>query len=838
MNLPIDAVLPDLIKQLKIGNAVLCAPPGAGKTISAPLAILKSGIVGQRKIIMLEPRRMAARNAATMMAKLLNEPVGKTVGYRIRFDRRISSETKIEVVTEGILTRYLQRDPAADELGLIIFDELHERSLQADLGLALALDIQQAWRDDLRILAMSATMDSETVSKLLGPTCAVISSLGRQFPVSTRYLRRSLKTNIHDILKTATGIIIDELEASPGSILVFLPGVGEIRRLEQLLLDAGAQQYALIAPLYGNLSDKLQQAAIAPPPPGVKKVVIATSIAETSLTIHGITTVIDCGLSRISSFDPGTGMTALNTVKVSQAAAAQRRGRAGRLSAGNCIRLWSEAEQQRLKVYDKPEILQAELARFRLELASWGVRQPDELQWLDMPPEVAITQAENLLSLFGALKPDMTITAHGKLMLTIGLHPRIAHMLLKSQELNLLPLACELAALLDEQDIFIKTIGNDSFDLRDRIIALRQAPHSGIKKYSHHRAIMLRNQLLQKFKVKFTAQDIDRAGLLLAFAYPDRIGQLRENQPGHYRLSNGRGARFPQSNSLEQSPFVVVATLDGAGPNAKIFLATPICLDDIYNHFSAELKMVDEIIWNSEKQLVEASKITSMASLILKKVRINNPDSDQLQRVMLDAIRSLGVNVLPWNDKARNLQARVEFLRHWRADDNWPDMSDQALSDKLEQWLAPFIENYSTLAALKRLDLAVILKSMLPYPLSTNLEQLAPTHLTVPTGSRIKLDYQSEMPQPVLKVRMQEMFGSTTTPTVCNGQVMVKIHLLSPAMRTLQITSDLASFWGGAYEHVKKEMKGRYPKHFWPDDPQNAPSTRGTKKNMNRGKLP
>jgi ATP-dependent RNA helicase HrpB len=834
MKLPVEAVFPDLITQLKIGNAVLCAPPGTGKTISTPLALLKAGIPGKRKIIMLEPRRLAAKAAASMMAQLLNEPVGKTVGYRIKLDSRVSSATRIEVVTEGILTRYLQSDPAAEDIGLIIFDELHERSLQSDLGLALAIDIQQAWRSDLRILAMSATMDSQAVSTLLGPHCAVISCSGRQFPVKTRYIRRSLKADIHDILKTATGIIMAELDTATGSMLVFLPGVGEIRRLEQLLIDAGAQQQAVIAPLYGNLPDNLQQRAIAPPAPDERKIVIATSIAETSLTIHGITAVIDCGLSRMSRFDPGTGMTALTTIKVSRAAAEQRRGRAGRLAPGVCIRLWTETEHNRLEAYDKPEILQAELAMFRLELAGWGVRRANELQWLDSPPEVFMIKAEKLLELFGALNHDGTITTHGKSMLKIGLHPRITHMLLKAQALNLLPLATELAALLAEKDIFIRETGNDSYDLRDRVAALRRSPHAGIRKYNHRRAVMLRDQLLKRFKVKFQQQDLDAAGLLLAFAYPDRIGQLRANQTGSYRLNNGRGARFPNANTLEKSPFIVAATLDGAGRNAKIFLAAPISSADIFTHFPAGIKTDDEVVWNAEKQLVEANRITRMEALILKKIKITTPDNDKQQQALLDGIRSLGIAILPWNKTTRDLQARVEFIRHWQPNANWPDLSEQTLLVNLEQWLEPFIGGYSTIAALKRLDLSVILKSMLPYPLINDLDRLAPTHLTVPTGSRIKLDYQSEMPQPLLKVRMQEMFGATTTPTLCNGQVTVKLHLLSPAMRTLQITSDLKSFWQGAYEHVKKEMKGRYPKHFWPDDPQNAPPTRRTKKHLPR----
>ena len=829
MILPVEAVFPELIRQLYIGNAVLCAPPGAGKTISTPLALLKAGIPGKRKIIMLEPRRIAAKAAATMMAQLLHEPLGQTVGYRIKHDSRVSAATRIEVVTEGILTRYLQSDPEAATVGLIIFDELHERSLQSDLGLALALDIQQAWRSDLRILAMSATMDGTAVAKLLGPNSTMISSKGRMFPVQTRYIRRSLKNHIPDIIKSAAGIIMTELETTTGSILVFLPGAGEIRRLEQLLINSGAPQYAKVAPLYGQLSDKLQQYAIAPPTQGERKVVIATSIAETSLTIHGITTVVDCGLSRISCFDPGSGMTALTTVKVSQAAAEQRRGRAGRLAPGVCLRLWTEAEQNRLTAYDKPEIIQAELARFRLELAGWGVRCAAELQWLDQPPEVAMTIAEQLLKLFGALNDDCTITAHGKLMLEIGLHPRIAQMLLKARKLNLLPLACELAALMTEQDIFIREIGNENFDLRDRIIALRLPAHSGIRRNHYRRTIMLRDQLLRRFKLKFTPQNVDNAGLLLAFAYTDRIGQLRDNSPGSYRLYNGRGAQFSRSNNLEKSPFIVAATLDGAGRNAKIFMAAPLTATDIFNHFADDIKCADEIIWNSEKQAVEAHRLTQFGALILKKNKIT-PSGQTIANVLLDGIRSLGLDSLPWTQSTRDLQARVEFIHHYQPDKNWPDISEQALLATIDQWLLPFIDGYFSIAALKRLDLIAILKSMLPYPLINDLARLAPTHFTVPSGSRIKLDYQTEIYQPGLKVRMQEMFGATVNPTICNGQVTIKLHLLSPAMRTLQITSDLKSFWQGAYEHVKKEMKGRYPKHFWPDDPQQAPPTRKTKK--------
>jgi ATP-dependent helicase HrpB len=832
MILPVEAVFPELIAQLRIGNAVLCAPPGAGKTISTPLALLQAGIPGEGKIIMLEPRRIAAKAAATMMAQLLNEPLGKTVGYRIKLDSRVSAATRIEVVTECILTRYLQNDPEANDVGLIIFDELHERILQSELGLALALDIQQAWRSDLRILAMSATLDGTAVATLLGPNSAIISSKGRMFPVKTRYIRHSLKNYIPDIIKSAAGIIMTELETTTGSMLVFLPGAGEIRRLEQLLINSGATQYATIAPLYGKLSDKLQQYAIAPPAQGERKIVIATAIAETSLTIHGITTVIDCGLSRISRFDPGSGMTALTTVKISQAAAEQRRGRAGRLAPGVCIRLWTEAEQNRLAAYDKPEIVQAELARFRLELAGWGVRRVTELQWLDQPPAVAITLAEQLLKLFGAMNDDCTITAHGKLMLEIGLHPRIAHMLLKARELNLLPLACELAALMTEQDIFIREIGNENFDLRDRIIALRLPAHSGIRRAHYQRAIMLRDQLLRHFNLKKSSQNVDDSGLLLAFAYADRIGQLRENSTGSYRLYSGRGAKFPLPNHLEKSPFIVAALLDGAGRNAKIFMAAPLTATNIFNHFADKIKSTDEITWNTEKQAVEAYRLTQFGSLILKKIKII-PPPQIIAKHLLDGISSLGLDSLPWTQATRDLQARVEFMRHYQPNKNWPDISEQALLTTLDQWLLPFIDGYSSIAALKRLNLIQILQSMLPYPLINDLDRLAPTHFTVPTGSRIKLDYQTEKYHPALKVRMQEMFGSTVNPTICNGQVTIKLYLLSPAMRTLQITSDLKSFWQGAYTHVKKEMKGRYPKHFWPDDPLQASPTQKTKKYNN-----
>lgn len=836
VQLPVEQVIPDLIRSLQARNSVLCAPPGAGKTTRVPPALLKADFLGGKKIVMLEPRRLAARAAAYMMAELLNEKVGKTVGYQVRMERCISSETRIEVVTEGILTRRLQHDPELKDTGLVIFDEFHERNLQSDLGLALALDSQDGLREDLRILVMSATMDHLAVAAILGPNTAVIRSEGQCFDVAVRRLKNSLQGDIRKIIHHAAAAVMDELRNGQGDILVFMPGAGEIKMLEKLLYVNGGSELAVIAPLFGNLSLQEQDKAIKPSADGSRKVVIATSIAETSLTIPGISSVIDCGLTRVPVFDPGTGMTSLHTTRLSRASATQRCGRAGRLSDGRCLQLWTDAEQQRLTDYSKPEILTVDLAFLRLELAMWGVTDYAELKWLDQPPKALFAQAGKLLQSLGALDKQFHITAHGRKMAALGLHPRLAHMLLKAQENNMLPLACELAALLEEKDIFTPEAAKGNADIRDRIKTMRQTPNSKfVKSGLCRRIIRHRNILLAKFREPFREIAPDNCGLLLAFAYTDRIGMQRTDQHSTYLLSCGRGAHFPGPDSLDRENFIVAAALDGAGENAKIFLAAPFDSNWFEEFFADDLQKNEIITWNNNKQTVEAFSAVLFGALPLKKSPVKNFDADRTCKLLISKIASEGFNLLPWTRDSQELRARINFLNGNDQTNSWPDLSDAAMLATIEQWLGPFLYGMKSFRELQQLNMKAIIENTLNQAQKNLLERLVPARIKVPSGSSIRLDYASE-PLPLLKVRLQEMFGCVETPRILDGRIALKIHLLSPAMRTVQVTSDLKSFWGGAYEYVKKEMKGRYPKHNWPDDPLTAAPDGRAKKNIKNSK--
>ncbi len=810
---------------------LLSAEPGAGKTTLVPLALMKEGWLSGKKIIMLEPRRLAARAAARRMASLLEEPVGQSVGYRTRLDTKVGHATAIEVVTEGILTRILQHDPSLNDYGLVIFDEFHERSLQADLGLALTLQTQSLFREDLRLLIMSATLDIRTLTQQL-QQAPVVTCAGRMYPVETRYLG---PLEQRDLAQQLAKTIYRLLHTDPGNLLVFLPGAGEIRRLEQQLSALTLPPQTLIAPLYGDLSPQAQDQAILPPPPGWRKIVLSTNIAESSLTIEGVRIVLDTGLMRVPRFDPRSGMSRLTTVNISRASADQRRGRAGRNEPGLCVRCWAEATHRTLAARTPPEILQTDLTSVALELAVWGIQDASELTWLDPPPAGALAQARQLLPFRGALDSDSRVTEHGRKMSNLPVHPRLAHMVLQGTAMDYGTLACDLAAMLNEQDFMKGTTAQSQTDLRSRMEeyyrqANRHAPSGVIQRIRQasetwQRDLGLSSQLRQRKR-----QQPDAIGILLALAYPDRIAQRQPDGSRRYKMANGRLARFHQPDPLEHEEYLVIADLDGTQPVSRIYLATPIHRDDLFEHFSDLFQRKECVTWNESTQVVLASRQLRLGELILEEIRLHKPDPELVVAALLHGVRSQGMSSLPWSRDQRNWQSRVQFLhRVMAAEPAWPDVTDETLLNTLENWLGPYLIDVFSLSQLKRVDLTWPLQTILSAEQRRTLDILAPTHLPVPTGSHIALDYESG-DVPILAVRLQELFGMTETPRVANGQVPVLIHLLSPARRPVQVTQDLKSFWKTGYAEVKKELKGRYPKHFWPDDPLQAPPTRGIKK--------
>jgi len=837
-NLPVSLILPELKQTFAEQHSlVLQAPPGAGKTTLVPLALLECDWLAGQKIIMLEPRRLAARAAAERLAELLGEPVGQTVGYRIRLDSKVSAATRIEVVTEGILQRLLQDDPELPGVGVVIFDEFHERSLDADLGLALCVQTQQYLRDDppLRLLVMSATLDAEGVSRLLDDA-PIITSQGRQYPVDIRYGAPATlgRPNDAEVVQT----VLRALDEVSGSVLVFLPGMAEIRRVLARLEEAlGEQQNVLLTPLYGDLDLAAQRRAIEPAPAGQRKIVLATAIAETSLTIEGIRVVVDAGLSREAAFDPLSGMSALQTRRVSRAAAEQRAGRAGRLEPGVCYRLWSAQQHEQLAAQRDAEILQADLAPLALQLAQWGVQQPDELVWLDPPPTAALDQGRELLERLGALQRDganWQLTEHGRVLAGLPMHPRLAHMLVEGQRLGLAKLAARIAAIVDERDLLRRA---DNASVR---LALFDDPRGAdVDRGALQRAKRLVEQwtrLLARLPASDPVSDPqhdDWHGVLLALAYPDRIAQRRGAAGADYRLANGRSAGFAEVDRLQQSAWLAVAALGGQGGQrqARIFMAAELNVERLLAVEPALLSERDTLEWDSRSETLLAERQQRIGELIWQRKTLPQVAPELRQRALCDVVRRQGINLLPWTPEQRQWQARVQLLRELDlaqgADSRWPDLSDEALLNSLEDWLAPYLDKVNRLAHFANLDLGNILAGLLPWPLPKELDEQAPTHWTVPTGSRIRIDY-SETP-PVLAVRLQEMFGSADTPRIAGGRQVLKLHLLSPAQRPVQVTQDLAGFWKGSYAEVKKDMKGRYPKHYWPDDPLQAEPTRRAK---------
>jgi ATP-dependent helicase HrpB len=837
MKLPIDPLLPELLATLAAQpSVVLEAPPGAGKTTRVPLALLDEmtapWLAGQ-SIIMLEPRRLAARNAAIYMAAELGEAAGGRVGYRVRFDSKVGLQTRIEVVTEGILTRRLQHDPELAGVGLVIFDEFHERNLHSDLALALCLDAQQGLREDLKLLVMSATLDGDRVAKLLG--APLLRSEGRSYPVGHHYLPREPDGRIPEVAASA---VRRALKEESGDILLFLPGAGEIRRTLDLLRAESACTGIDLYPLYGDLPHSEQERAIRPSPAGRRKVVLTTNIAETSLTIEGVRVVIDSGWQRIPRFDPRSGLTRLETVRVSRASATQRAGRAGRLEPGVCYHLWSETTQQGLVPYNNPEIIEADLAPLALELAQWGVADAATLRWLDAPPAAALTQAQQLLQQLGALDGQRRITADGVAMARLPLHPRLAHMLVRADSMGEGALACDIAALLSGRDILRGVTEEGQCDFTLRVSALRSCRDKGAggaRAYgadaSACRAVEQAARQwrhLLRLQVDNSTVADERVGVLLTLAYPDRVARRREGESGRYLLANGRGAALSRE-CVARAELLVVAALD-AGSAAKagegrIFSAAPITMTQLETLFAEQLAWREEVSWDERAQAVTARRLRGLGALVLEESKLTTPDSEAITAAMLQGIRQMGLESLPWDEECRQLQARICSLHQWLPDAGWPDLGDEALQENLDEWLTPWLNNISRRDHLKRLDLKAALKGLLGWERRQQLDSLAPTHLTVPSGSHKKLTYSVEGAVPVLAVKLQELFGLAETPTVAGGKVAVMLHLLSPAQRPIQVTQDLKSFWCNTYPEVRKELKGRYPKHPWPDDPWSAQAT-------------
>ena len=835
--LPIDAALPQLCAALsQHGVAVLQAPPGAGKSTVVPLALAEEAWAARKRLVMLEPRRLATRAVARRMAFTLGENVGETVGYRMRLDSRISRATRIEVVTEGVLARMLQDDPAFEDTALVIFDEFHERSLQADLGLALLLDARAHLSPTIKILVMSATLDVERVAALLD--APIVATAGRAFPVETRYAGRGApvlpgtpNAAQSPSERQVAQLVQKALTEESGDILVFLPGAREIRRVLGYLGAAGLEPGVRLLPLFGDLGSADQDAALAPSAQGTRKVVLATNIAETSLTIEGVRIVVDSGLVRRLIFDPVTGMSRLETERISRASAEQRQGRAGRVASGVCYRAWSAQAQKSLAPFTPAEILTADLAPLALDLALWGVRAANDLKWIDPPPAAMLGSAQDLLAKLDAIDAVGRITAHGRKVATLSVHPRLAHMLLRASALACVPLAAMLAALLSERDLLRGAASGHDTDIRSRVDILLGDNSTRADPAALQRSRRLARELARQLGADTGgAVDTTRVGLLLAFAYPDRIGRRRAGAEARFTLANGRGAFFAQADSVSKQEFIVAVDLDDRERDARILLAAPLARADLSEHFADRILSATSIEWNSREQAVIARRVVKLDALVLEERPLDPVPPEAARTAMLTGVRELGLAALPWERDARDLQARMEFVRGLGREDlrHWPAVDDAALLMSLETWLVPFLDGVTRREHLARVPLAEALRALLSWEERRRLEELAPSHLTVPTGSQIRIDYLEEG-GPSVAVRLQEVFGLTQTPQIAAGAVRVTFKLLSPAQRPVQITRDLAGFWQGSYADVRKHLRGRYPKHYWPENPLEAAPTRGVR---------
>jgi ATP-dependent helicase HrpB len=812
--LPIDDALPRLTAALAANNAaVLVAPPGAGKTTRVPLVLLDEAWANDKKILVLEPRRLAARAAAARMASTIGEQVGDTVGLRVRFGSKISKRTRIEVITEGVFTRLVLDDPSLAGVAAVLFDEFHERSLDADLGLALARDVQQGLREDLKILVMSATLDGARVAALLGNS-PVVESEGRAFAVETRYLGRDQRAPIE---RQVVEAVQRGLRADTGSLLVFLPGAAEIRRTETQLKERIKDKNVDIVALFGALDAREQDRAITPSPAGRRKVVLATSIAETSLTIEGVRVVIDSGLSRVPRYEPDVGLTRLETVRVSRAAADQRRGRAGRTEPGVCYRLWDEPQTGSLEPYTRPEILSADLSSFVLDLAQWGVSDPAKLAFLDAPPLAALSEAKALLSELGAVDAHGRITEEGRQLRALPLPPRLARMVVDAAGEGAAAHAAAIAALLTERGL-----GGDDPDLRHRLDQFRR---DRSRRAEDARAMVKR----WTDAVGGKAQGGDFSpGALLALAYPDRVAKSRGGGSGAFLLANGRGGAVDPASALAREPFLVVAELTGVAAASRIILAAPIALAEIETRYAGKIEEREAVTFDAASASLRARRSRRLGALVLAEQTKSVSPNPVNAKLLAEGIASLGIGKLPWSKAQLQLRNRVLFLRRSEGEE-WPDLSDTTLAHSAADWLAPFLTDKTSLAQISADDLATALDALLPWALRKRLDAEAPTHFTAPTGSNVPIDYEAEQ-GPTVSIRVQELFGLAQHPSIAGGRVALVIELLSPAHRPVQVTRDLPGFWRGSYKDVKTEMRGRYPKHPWPDDPLSAPATRRAKR--------
>lgn len=837
--LPVAEALPSMLDALdRHGCCVLRAPPGAGKSTVVPLALLDAAWRGEERILVLEPRRIAARAVARRMAETLGEQAGQTVGYRTRLETKTSARTRIEVVTDGILTRMLQRDPALDGVACVVFDEFHERRLQSDLGLALCLDVRRHLRDTLRILVMSATLETGPLAELL-ENAPVVTSSGRSFDVETRFeaIARGASGPAGELERRVASVTRRALAEQAGDALIFLPGAAEIRRVSRLLDSRLSDQPVRVLPLFGDLPAAQQDAALRPDAGGRRKVIVATNIAETSLTIDGVRIVVDSGLERRQRFDPATGMGGLVTRRISRASADQRRGRAGRTANGVCYRLWSESSHESLVRHSPPEIAEADLAPLALELACWGSTDSSALAWLDPPPAVPLAQAMDELARLEAIDDSGRPTAIGRQMAELGLHPRLAHMVLRGREIGVQQLACEIAALLSERDPVRLTGPARNTDLQLRIDALQGLGTPAgvdVSLPSLERIRRVQRQMerrLARLPAPASATvaappEPGAAGLLVAMAYPDRIGKARKPGSGRYLLSGGRGAVFRQATDMSKHEHIVAAALDRGTPEAQIHLAIPLDARLAEKYFASAFENRDEIGWDAREECVYARRVRRLGKLTWSETRLRNPPEERMLEAMLQGIRSLGLASLPWSAELTRRRERLAFARAQDAagSTDWPDASDEALLNSLETWLAPWLNGITRRKQLDGIELKTAFDSLLDWSGWKRLDQFAPTHVTVPSGSRIRVDYSTGVPK--LSVRLQEVFGLMDSPRIADGRVSVTMELLSPAQRPIQLTRDLASFWKRGYTEVRKELKGRYPKHYWPEDPENAVATR------------
>ena len=816
--LPVAEIIPEVQQKLKDHSTVIIgAPPGAGKSTLLPLCLFEESFLAGKKIIMLEPRRLAARSIAMRMAKLLGEEVGKTVGYRIRFENRVSAQTKIEVVTEGILTRMLQSDNAIEQVGLVIFDEFHERNLQADLALALCREAQQVLRPDLRILIMSATLNIPQLQSLLN--APVIESKGRQYPVDVIYTNDADEFLLPELVVQT---IARALKEHQGDVLAFLPGEGEIRKCEEILKaqfmnsETERSRSINIHPLYGMLPHNEQYAAIMPNKQGKRKIVLATSIAETSLTIEGISTVVDSGFGRRSRFDPASGLSRLETLRISKDAADQRAGRAGRLSAGVCYRLWTKATHERMAEHRIPEIMEADLCSLVLELSKWGSDDINHMCWLTLPPKNNLQQAYDTLQQIGALE-QTKITEHGKQVHQLACHPRIAHMLLLAETTAMKNLGCDIAGILEERDPLPKDSG---IDLNLRIEALRRARSNNAftNKFKRIEKNAASYRKLLNLEIDNSIIDAYETGLLLAYAYPERIASAKPGNNAQFQLANGKIAAAGHKDDLSHEAWLAVANMDLRDGLGKIFMAAPLNPKDLIHL----VKEKQNISWDTRKGGLIASTELKIGSIVLKSSPIKNPDSELVIEAICNAIKTEGESLLDFTDHFTQLQNRIGSLAAWHTEQAWPQSNTTCLLQHAKEWLGPYVKDVRKVEQLKRLDVYEALLHSLNWEQQQLLEQLAPAKLEVPSSSKIRIEYFANGSQPVIAVRLQEVFGMTDTPTVNKGNIKTLLHLLSPGYKPVQVTTDLKSFWNNTYHEVKKELQRRYPKHAWPYDPWSA----------------